>query len=214
MVSIKKPTISLANLRKLKLPKREVDIWNFERLLEEFNLSLMDIDSEKFDASKFSMFEIYDNHHRSDESSNRYLVYFDGKPSCIIGYTGDRGTPYSGFFSKEAALELYRYFSSLRSFSFDVLEEQENLDDSYTRLVFMNDTLYYQLDSPKWGHLDTKKPMFRLEDDDTLTPIKFVKFKTAKESWEEKDDDKFIIALVDGREEEVPYYRLLTKQSL
>lgn len=211
-----KNLINIDNLKKLNLPKIDADIWTFEKLIEDFYLSYSDINHDLFDISKFDVFQIYDNPHQSDESSYLYLIYFNNKLSCIIGKSGDRGGFYSKFVSKEAGIELYNYFVSLIgcNIEFDILEKEEILDDNHTILLHKDEELYYNLTSPSWGYIDIKKPLFRLEDDESLTSITFLRFKTTKKSWEEKSDDEFIIASLNGQEIEVPYYRLLTKQSL
>ncbi len=209
--------IKIKDLLNFNLPKIEIDLWTFSHLLEEWNINYYDINQDKFDTLKFKGFILYDNSSDSDEQSYRYLIYFEDKPCCVIGYTGDRGTFYSYFFSQEIALSLNNYFLSIINDDnklFELIEDDIDLSDSYTKLIVINGELYNYITSPKWTFINTKKPMFRLEDDETLTPIKFIKFKSDKPSWQEKEEDSFMIVECKGEEVEVPYHRILFKQSL
>ena len=216
MDQVSKISVNLAALKLMNLPIVNHDLYTFDKLIEDFQLSYFDIDESQFNKTKFIVYEIYDNPHDSDESSYRYLVQFEGKPNCIMGYTGDRGTFYCKFFSKNEGIKLHAYFSSIMTLSlnFEVLEEDEDLSDSYTVPGIIDGHLYYHIRSPKNAGINTKKPLYRLEDDESITPLEFVRFKTKKQSWEEKEGDRFIIAKIDNKEVEVPYYRLITKQSL
>jgi hypothetical protein len=43
--------------------------------------------------------------------------------------------------------------------------------------------------------------------------VKFKRYKTDKSSWQERDDDKFIIVEKSGEEVEIPYYKVFQKQT-
>jgi hypothetical protein len=185
----------------------------FEKLINDLNIDYLDLDSEKFNSKLFTYKVIYDNPHNSDEQSYRYILFFEGDACCIYGYTGDRGDFYSKYFSKKRYLKLYNYFTSLLDFTIDIIENEEELSDSYTNSFILNEILYSNLTNLDWSFVDlSKKDIYRLNDDDSITSMKFIKFKVKKETL--KDDEKIIIANIDGKIEEVEFYKILIKESL
>jgi len=199
-----------------KLPKKEVDIWDLETIIEELRLDYYNLDSDKFEKDLFEIREIYNNPHQSDENSYRSMLFFGGEFNCVFGYTGDRGSNFLEFKDLESFNKLYNYLLSLsREDRSDLISSKNYIDlsDDYTNVLVLDGDLYYNLKSPKWGYYDKNKPLYELLSDTELVEVKFKRYKTDKSSWQEKDDDKFIIVEKSGEEVEIPYYKVFQKQT-
>lgn len=210
------PQIKLSTL--LSYPFIEIPFtghWDIDHILTELNIDTYNIDGE-IDLTLFKIKKIYDNPHDSDESSYRYLLYFNDKFCCLYGYTGDRGTSTVEFASNEMAIELRNYFFSLTKPTFSIIDDEFDLSDHYTTFFEHQGDFYYHIQSPRWSgkfHERTKN-MFYVADADgyDLKPCTFVRYKTGRmQSWEEKtpDDKIIIVKLEDGTEIEAKYNELI-----
>ena len=167
----------------------------------------------------FEIKKIYNNPGGSDEQSYRNLLFFKDKFCCIYGYTGDKGYSNLRFASEEQHKILKEYFVSLIEgrYNNEVLYLDENIEinslsDQYTKVIKIDNALYYNVENPQWsGVWGNNNNMYYMNDDNELIKCKFVRFKTNCYRNIFDDESKKMIIEIDGIEVESDYNRIIVK---
>lgn len=213
--------ITIEDILNYPFKTEKVDVWELGKIMEEFQMDTYHIDEERFDPSLFILKKIYNNPHDSDEQSYRKLLYFNGEPNCIYGYTGDRGDTFLEFFSKEVAKELYEYLMTLNNAApydrVSILDKNVKLGDRYTLLIqdMVDKDIYCHILSPKWSYVfgtNMKNLCFMDEDTQLIVPVEFVEWVGGKkQSWEEKPEEQKIVYKRNGVKFSAGYEKFLIK---
>ena len=199
--------ISLDNVLKRELFPNERSRWNngwseihemvqniYTPTYQQDDVCVDDVLEEK----RFSIQDIFNNIHDSDEECYLSVVKFDGEIVCTISKYGDRSDTDVKWTSKEDVIRIKTYLNKFIDSNNDWLSQMDILDEKETFFEVANNqylnfkeykgNIYYTMDSPKWGSSGNKTNFgtFIMNEEDKLVSCKFIKFLDDSASWKDK----------------------------